>query len=625
MGLRSWLRSHAKQMPANMALGKLDADAALKEKQIVESKASISATTVRAHTDTASLDESSADILLDPHPSNCSASSMAKTQIADSIATPPVDVSPDNASDMSFVIIDVNDEETALDPARRLNSSAELSTEEQMADSNPTSAADILPDDGNIASHPLSYSDATLVDQQTVDSDTAPSEDFLLDSGSVWSFEIIDEEYVTKHGLTAPNEAHADAPAPSVSEVPLTEYNHVDKDAGETKGVAEDAEESAEEDEVDGRPLLSNDTSTADNKRVTDDAVLPSDIDSNPDPPNGASNEVWGFDDKEIPLKEDADTFIIPRLKYPSERNGALKDELAAAVRTPVATAARAGGAAKQMAEAVLAPRALKRAFDNVKGTVADGVANYLNAVTAGYDVPEIAGCIIEPIIAIKDRMPTQEVTDKLVDQATDKAQALFGMGKMRRFAKTDPLNASGMAYMVDAYRVFAHEMCREALQALVDDGICHKWQINGDRPILKCRCLLEQALATFYLQHKQNMQPEELMAAVPSWFVDKKNGCFTLKLFAMWKVYDDPDVGSRSEFLATNFTLPEALCKMSTASVCADPAPMTKKKGEGEPDDGIEDADVILHDVEDSDRTDENEDDGVVWLDDEDSEGDDE
>ncbi|KAL5385890.1 hypothetical protein PMIN02_008669 [Paraphaeosphaeria minitans] len=366
-----------------------------------------------------------------------------------------------------------------------------------MADSNPTSAADILLDDGNIASHPLSYSDATLVDQQTVDSDTAPSEDFLLDSGSVWSFEIIDEEYVTKHGLTAPNEAHADAPAPSVSEVPLTEYNHVDKDAGETKGVAEDAEESAEEDEVDGPPLLSNDTSTADNKRVTDDAVLPSDIDSNPDPPNGASNEVWGFDDKEIPLKEDADTFIIPRLKYPSERNGALKDELAAAVRTPVATAARAGGAAKQMAEAVLAPRALKRAFDNVKGTVADGVANYLNAVTAGYDVPEIAGCIIEPIIAIKDRMPTQEVTDKLVDQATDKAQALFGMGKMRRFAKTDPLNASGMAYMVDAYRVFAHEMCREALQALVDDGICHKWQINGDRPILKCRCLLEQALVS--------------------------------------------------------------------------------------------------------------------------------
>ncbi|OAG06361.1 uncharacterized protein CC84DRAFT_1164642 [Paraphaeosphaeria sporulosa] len=118
-------------------------------------------------------------------------------------------------------------------------------------------------------------------------------------------------------------------------------------------------------------------------------------------------------------------------------------------------------------------------------------------------------------------------------------------------------------------------------------------------------------------------MQPEDLMAAIPSWFIDKKNGCFILKLFATWNVYDDPDVGSRSEFLATNFTLPETLCKMSTATVCADLSPMAKKEDDGKSDHGLEDGNVVLQDVEVSDHTDEDEDDGVVWLDDEDSEGD--
>jgi hypothetical protein len=125
-----------------------------------------------------------------------------------------------------------------------------------------------------------------------------------------------------------------------------------------------------------------------------------------------------------------------------------------------------------------------------------------------------------------------------------------------------------------------------------------------------------------FYLEHKMSMQAEELMDAEPSWFVDKQNRCFILKLFAKWKVRDDPDVGSCNKFLATQFALSEVFCKMSTASFYSDPPPVTKKEDSNEFVDGYEDGVLVWQDMDDAEQAGENEDDGVVWLRGEDSDG---
>lgn len=115
-------------------------------------------------------------------------------------------------------------------------------------------------------------------------------------------------------------------------------------------------------------------------------------------------------------------------------------------------------------------------------------------------------------------------------------------------------------------------------------------------------------------------------MAAGPSWFIDQKNGCFKLKLFVTWEARDDPDIGSRSEFLETYFTLPEDFCKVSAAELIPEPSPMIGDKDDGKSDDGLKDGDVVVQNVEGGDQTEgqADEDDGMIWLD-EDSEEDDE
>lgn len=336
------------------------------------------------------------------------------------------------------------------------------------------------------------------MEKPTANGNSTNSPDVPPDSDSVWSYEVIDEDYVERHGLDAPKETHTDHIAPS-SDALLPEHEFVDLNVGEAKGVAKNPKVVAEDAEkADGRPRLSDSASTLDGKRISDnDASLAADVETKPGPPNRVSKKPLEFDDEEIPLKDDADTFIITRQEYPSERNGMLMNEFNAAVRAPVLTAARAGRAAKRMAEDVLAPRTLKRTFVNLKGTVTDGIVTYVNASTAGYDIPDIAGRVIEPIVNVKDWIPSQEDTDKFVDQATDKFQAMFGMRKRRWSMKTGTLDASGMARMEDAHRVFACDKGLEALQVLVDDGICHRWQIECERRILELRYPLQQALVS--------------------------------------------------------------------------------------------------------------------------------
>ncbi|KAF2450015.1 hypothetical protein P171DRAFT_203973 [Karstenula rhodostoma CBS 690.94] len=527
--LRGWFQSRAKQKPTDISLGEFDTAAASQEKQIADSSTTGSATAVRANM--ISLNGSSVEgkaappaekahvefVALasqDPQAPECSSAPSPETQTADGNAKLAADVSPDDGSEWSFVIIDGDDEDSkvtrpldeahtdsvspaALDPPRRLNYSAASLAKKQAEGRNATQVTDLLPVDSSNSSHPLSRSVVTLVEKKTTDSSSTPSRDVSPDSDSEWSFDVIDDEYLKSHGLAALDEAHTDPIVPS-SDTPLSEYKYVDKNVREAEGVPDEAEEVVEEDEVDGRPRLFDSTSTTDGKRVNDnDAFLTADAYSNPGPLNGASEESLKFNDEEIPLKEDADTFIITRQDYPSERNGTLKNELAAAVRSPVVTATWAGEAAKRKVEDVLAPHTLKRAFADMKGIVTDGVVTYVNAMTAGYDVPEMAGRVIEPIVNVKDKIPSREETDKFVDQVTDKVQTWFGRRKLRGPTKADPLDASGMAHMGDAHQVFASEMGWKALQVLVDDGICDQWQIEWDRRVLKWKYSLQQALVS--------------------------------------------------------------------------------------------------------------------------------
>ncbi|KAJ4360963.1 uncharacterized protein N0V89_001532 [Didymosphaeria variabile] len=344
--------------------------------------------------------------------------------------------------------------------------------------------------------------------------------------------------------------------------------------------------------------------------------VMPASAQTTPQPLNSAQAEQLEFNDEEVPLKEDADTFIITKQNYPSERNGTLKNEVAAAVCTPVATASKAGEAVKRKAEDILTPGTLKHVLDNMKATVTDGASAYVNGVTAGYDFPEIAGRVIEPIVNIADNIPSREETSKFVDAITDRLQEWFGKRKKRRSTEPDILDPDNMANMEDAHQVFAREMAAKARRFLVSYGICHQWQVMCDRNTIKWHYELQRALEAFYLEHKQYMRAEELMDAEPSWFADKQKGCFVLMLFAKWEVDDKADVGGRDGLLATDFALPEMFCKVSTADICPDPSSVAIEDIDNENGLEHEEDGVFWLKDDDHEYADEEEDAGEVWLD---------
>lgn len=200
-------------------------------------------------------------------------------------------------------------------------------------------------------------------------------------------------------------------------------------------------------------------------------------------------------------MKENADTFIITRQRYPSARNGALKNEMAAAMLTPTITAARAGEACKRKAEDLLAPRTLKRAYNNTASAVTDEISAYINGFAAGYDAPEIAGRVVQPIVDMGEKIPSRKEASKLVDKVTDRVQGWFGKRKKRRSITQDILDASNMKDMSDAHQVFAREMAAKARRLLVTEGICHRWQVVCDRSTMRWQCSLVSSLVSICKQ----------------------------------------------------------------------------------------------------------------------------
>jgi hypothetical protein len=609
-----WRRARDEQDPSNFSLGKLDTaahGASPIAKPLADSNVTKSTMAAPANQYTALVNENSTD--------------SKATSRAEKAQTKPV------ASDLVI--------------SRPQKSSAAPSTTKQTTDSNATSAfSELLGDDSDYI---LEYGHDNDAESKVTHLSDEAHVDFVP-AGPLRNRYLRNYTAAT----SAENRARVQSATPTANDVPFDDSDWIFLDKDDMNSASK-ATLSFDEVRIDSLaaappglyPLKYSATKSAEKQIVekpsqgvladdnSDNAILPASGQSITQTPDGLASEPLEFDDEEVPLREDADTFIITMQDYPSERNGTLKNEVAAAVRTPLVTASQAGEAAKRMAEDVLAPRTLKRAFDNMKGAITDEVVAYVNSVTAGYDVPEIAARLVEPIVNARDKLPCREATNKFVDKVIDEVQGLFGGRKRRRSMKQDVLDARNMAHMEDAHHVFAREMTAKAQRVLVADGICHKWQIMRDRVTLKWQHSLQQTLVSafkcldtefradraaqvnFYLENKKNMQAEELMDAEPSWFVDKQNRCFTLKLFARWKVCDDPDVGSRNKFLATSFALPETFCRVSTASFYPEPSPATKKEDSIESEDGYEDGGFVWQDMNDDEQADEDEDDGVVWL----------
>ena len=135
----------------------------------------------------------------------------------------------------------------------------------------------------------------------------------MSDDDSIWSFVVIDDNYAESQATSPLDKAHTDLVSLSSAGAHLSKTND--------------------------NPIKSE-------ERGDIDAAPPT-----PQPLQGTSQASCLFNDEELPLKDDADTFIITRQNYPSERNGTLRNEMVAAVRAPLVTTAQAGEAWKRKAE----------------------------------------------------------------------------------------------------------------------------------------------------------------------------------------------------------------------------------------------------------------------------------
>ena len=185
------------------------------------------------------------------------------------------------------------------------------------------------------------------------------------------------------------------------------------------------------------------------------------------------------FNEDEV-YGDNADTFVIPPDQYRlylQQRNGTWSNELAAGIRTPFATLARAGRSGGRKMGRV--PGALKRTFDETADVTATMISDNINSVTAKMDVPKIGDALIGEVFrapqhwaALKDA--SRQALRKLDNGSTPE----FLVFRKRRAGHGDDYDF--MERMGDAARLFAQEMGARAREAMVKEGICEDYRVVG-------------------------------------------------------------------------------------------------------------------------------------------------
>lgn len=207
-----------------------------------------------------------------------------------------------------------------------------------------------------------------------------------------------------------------------------------------------------------------------------------------------STEDTCKFDEEEIPMQQDADTFIVTRQQYPEDRNGTLGNEIVEAVRSPLIGASRAGHACKLEAGRII--RSLKDKIEDTTETVVDGFSAGVKNATEGLDVPEMASRLTDPVFGIGDHWRSLEKTCKRTYRRVDNSSIGDYFERKRRRSESDE-DFGYMDNMRDAYRLFAHRMVVSSRRALVTQKICRDDEVGYYRNNVPWLTVLEHVLVS--------------------------------------------------------------------------------------------------------------------------------
>jgi hypothetical protein len=156
-------------------------------------------------------------------------------------------------------------------------------------------------------------------------------------------------------------------------------------------------------------------------------------------------------------------------------------------------------------------------AADNVAESLQDSV----NRAFEGQDLPAMHDKALKMVPSIS--MPTSMQIGRSMDAISDSVMSFTKLIRSEtRFLDED---------LLGDHLSFAHHMGMKARKALINQGICHKWQVMPSRETIEWQRELDTALARLFMTEKASFTVAQLFAMTPIWTGAVASKVWRLKL----------------------------------------------------------------------------------------------
>ncbi|KAF2628089.1 hypothetical protein BU25DRAFT_457952 [Macroventuria anomochaeta] len=242
----------------------------------------------------------------------------------------------------------------------------------------------------------------------------------------------------------------------------------------------------------------------------------------------------------------------------PSEPNGTWRTQVSYTLKNPSEPASTFREALEQHAHELDVPSFLHK-LEQVAEERKDEFSEWLNQTLANYDLVEMHNRVrrLVPVIS----MPNMRQLDYAVDTVTEIAQSL-----RKRRSESDLLQC----HQDDKY-IFAQIIGEKAHRALIEQGICEKWQfLDGGHS--KMQQIMQSTLMHTFTRIRQLYENVPLFRAKPCWTANREKKVWRLELDVGVVGVEVGPVADTSlvelGFIDTSFELPESYACVSIADI---------------------------------------------------------
>ncbi|KAF1925554.1 uncharacterized protein M421DRAFT_7814 [Didymella exigua CBS 183.55] len=258
------------------------------------------------------------------------------------------------------------------------------------------------------------------------------------------------------------------------------------------------------------------------------------------------SGTPLGDDSREL----DTTTFHSHAVQLlPSEPNGTWRTQVSYAVTSPSKSAPTLREVYQGHGPQLDVPTLLHRLKETAKGRK-DNVEGWLNQTLADQDLGEKHNGLMRSLRV--PSMPNMRQIGLAVD-----AMSEFGQSLRKRRSESELLEK----FRYDKY-IFAEVVCRKAERALIEQGICKKWQLQCKNYVQLQHAMLVALLRTS-TRIQQAYMNMPLFRAQPQWIAKRETKVWRLELDVGVVGVEVGPVTDRSlielGFIDTEFELPES------------------------------------------------------------------